>query len=131
MVDHINYNAYKLDLPGKYSVHATFNVTDLSPFLANDELDLGTNRLQKEGNDTRVMADHDSLRVDQMELSGPMTRARAKKLKESMQALVRSIHDGVDLANVTRELEKDEATRYTLVQVVEPNEEELGASFEV
>ena len=81
--------------------------------------------------DARGTADHDSLRVDQMELSGPMIRVRTKKLKESMQALVRTIHDGVDLANVTRELEKDEATHYTLVQVVEPNEEELGASFEV
>ena len=40
VVEHINDNAYKLDLPGEYGVHATFNVVDLSPYLANDELDL-------------------------------------------------------------------------------------------
>ena len=45
VVERINDNAYKLDLPGDYGVYATFNVADLSPFLVDDELDLGTNRL--------------------------------------------------------------------------------------
>ncbi|GKV51260.1 hypothetical protein SLEP1_g57928 [Rubroshorea leprosula] len=45
----INDNAYKLDLPGEYNVNATFNVTDLSPFDAVD--DLWTNPFQEEGND--------------------------------------------------------------------------------
>ena len=34
----INDNAYKLDLPGKYNISATFNVSDLSPFDAGDNL---------------------------------------------------------------------------------------------
>ena len=33
-------NAYKLDLPGEYGVLDTFNVADLSPFLADDKFDL-------------------------------------------------------------------------------------------
>ena len=34
----INNNAYKLDLPGEYTVSATFSVTDLSPFDTGDDL---------------------------------------------------------------------------------------------
>jgi hypothetical protein len=32
VLERINDNAYKLDLPGEYNVSAIFNVTDLSPF---------------------------------------------------------------------------------------------------
>ena len=49
VLERINDNAYKLDLPGEYNVSATFNVTDLSPFDVGD--DLRTNNFQEEGND--------------------------------------------------------------------------------
>jgi hypothetical protein len=32
ILEKINDNAYKVDLPGEYKVFATFNVSDLSPF---------------------------------------------------------------------------------------------------
>ena len=32
VLERVNDNAYKLDLPGEYGASATFNVTDLSPF---------------------------------------------------------------------------------------------------
>src|SRR5436190_13075011 len=44
VLERINDNAYKLDLPGEYNVSATFNVADLSPFDAGD--DLRTNPFQ-------------------------------------------------------------------------------------
>ena len=34
----INDNAYKLVLPGKYNISATFNVSDLSPLDVGDNL---------------------------------------------------------------------------------------------
>ncbi|XP_074302274.1 uncharacterized protein LOC141633751 [Silene latifolia] len=34
----VNNNAYKVELPGDYGVHATFNVGDLSPYLDDDGL---------------------------------------------------------------------------------------------
>lgn len=37
VIQRINDNAYKLDLPGEYNVSATFNVTDLSPFDADHD----------------------------------------------------------------------------------------------
>ena len=44
VLERINNNAYKLDLPGEYTVSATFNVTELSPFDSDD--DLRTNPFQ-------------------------------------------------------------------------------------
>ncbi|KAA8532252.1 hypothetical protein F0562_032285 [Nyssa sinensis] len=38
VLERINDNAYKLDLPGEHNVRATFNVTDLSPFDVGDDL---------------------------------------------------------------------------------------------
>ena len=49
VIERINDNAYKLDLPGEYNVSAIFNVTDLSPFDVG--VDLRTNHFQEEGND--------------------------------------------------------------------------------
>ena len=38
VLERINDNAYRLDLLGEYIVSATFNVSDLSPFDAGDDL---------------------------------------------------------------------------------------------
>jgi len=52
VLDRINDNAYKLDLPGEYNVSATFNVSDLSPFDADS--DLRTNPFQEGGSDADI-----------------------------------------------------------------------------
>ena len=51
MLERINDNAYKIDLPGEYQVSATFNVADLSPF-DNAGADSRTNPFEEGGNDT-------------------------------------------------------------------------------
>ena len=38
ILEKINENAYKVDLPGEFNVSATFNVADLSPFDVGDDL---------------------------------------------------------------------------------------------
>ncbi|GKV49728.1 hypothetical protein SLEP1_g56464 [Rubroshorea leprosula] len=82
----VNDNAYKLDLPSEYNVSATFNVTNLSPFDAVD--DLRTNPFQEEGNDINPsLTLKDSIQVP----VGLITKARAKKFKEALNELIREI----------------------------------------
>jgi len=38
VLERINDNAYKVNLPGDYGVSATFNVADLSPYFEDDHL---------------------------------------------------------------------------------------------
>ena len=48
VLEHINDNAYKVNLPGDYRVSATFNVADLNPYAEDDHLDnLRANSLQQ------------------------------------------------------------------------------------
>jgi hypothetical protein len=75
-----------VDLPGEYNVSATFNVSDLSPYDAGD--DSRSNPFEKMGNDGSNGRPNlkDPLQVP----DGPITRSRAKKIKEAMQGLVQS-----------------------------------------
>ncbi|KAK4278380.1 hypothetical protein QN277_016233 [Acacia crassicarpa] len=90
----INDNAYKIDLPSKYGVSATFNVVDLSLFDAGDEdYNLRTNSSEEGGNDEdigRGMTKATNLE-DIQGLGGPMTRAKAKKAKEALNFLVTTL----------------------------------------
>jgi hypothetical protein len=54
VVERINDNAYKLDLPGEYGVSGSFNVADLSPFDVGD--DLRANPSQEGENDANQAA---------------------------------------------------------------------------
>ena len=84
VLEGINNNAYKLDFPCEYTVRATFNVTDLSPFDAGD--DLRTNPFQEEGNDGSRAKEGS---VDSLEVPlGTMTQARAKRFKEALHVLI-------------------------------------------
>ena len=71
-----------MDLPGKYNISATFNVSDLSPFNVGD--DSRTNPFEKRGNDENQQTFTDPLHV----LVGPITRARSKNIKEALDVLI-------------------------------------------
>lgn len=54
IVESVNNNAYKIDLPGENGVSATFNVHDLKPYEDDeDSLDLKRNLLQERENDAQ------------------------------------------------------------------------------
>ena len=101
VLERINDNAYKIDLPGEYSVSATFNVADLSPFDAGE--DSRTNPFEERGNDaiqdqqvvSSSSSDDSSTSNDHFQiLVGPITRAQAKILKKTLIGLMQE-----DVAN--------------------------------
>jgi len=52
VIERVNDNVYKINLPSKYNVLATFIVKDLSPYLKDvDNSDFRKNHFQLEGND--------------------------------------------------------------------------------
>ncbi|KAJ9548942.1 LOW QUALITY PROTEIN: hypothetical protein OSB04_021485 [Centaurea solstitialis] len=53
VLEHINDNAYKIELPSHYNVSATFNVADLKPFVAeeDDSFDSRTSPFEEGEND--------------------------------------------------------------------------------
>ena len=118
----INENAYKLDVPSEYGVSATFNVSDFSLFLADDEFDLRTNPFQKETNDMNMQAvqGSSSSSVDQVKVPiDPIARVRAKRFKDSLHALVRTIQEKVGTHKSIKGLELDGMMFKPLVQVEE------------
>ena len=108
ILERINDNAYKVDLPGEYNVSATFNVADLSLYDAVG--DSRTNPFEEGGNDgdQREKAskeekgteqggkDHGRKSSSQRDplqgIGGPMTRARTKAMKEALNCLTRELN---------------------------------------
>jgi len=78
----INNNAYKVNLPGEYSVSATFNVSNLSLFDVND--DSMTNPFKKRRNNAIQTTLKNPLEV----LVDSVTRLRAKRCKEAFNELL-------------------------------------------
>nr|KYP31361.1 Retrotransposable element Tf2 [Cajanus cajan] len=79
VLQRINDNAYRLDLPSDYGVSSTFNVSDLKPFVGasddeDDSLDSRTNPSQEGGDDGRAWT------------KCPTTRALARRLLEDLTA---------------------------------------------
>ncbi|KAJ9536534.1 hypothetical protein OSB04_un000286 [Centaurea solstitialis] len=86
VLERINDNAYKLDLPGEYQVSSTFNVADLSPYDVGD--DSWTNPFQggeNDGGPSNHMKDPLVIR------EGPITRSRAKLVNGALMSIVAEI----------------------------------------
>ena len=74
----INDNAYKLELPTDFGVSPTFNISDLCPYLGeDDEMPSRTTSIQ-EGEDDEDIPTHDDPSIA---IQGPITRARARQLQ--------------------------------------------------
>jgi hypothetical protein len=116
ILEKINDNAYKVDLPGEYKVSATFNVSDLSPFDVGE--DSRSNPFEERGNDGNQGGP--SLKDPLQVPDRPITRSRAKKIKEAMQGLMQSTWDE-DSKSLTIKvgLKEGEPILIHLIQVVE------------
>ena len=101
VLEKINDNAYRIDLPGEYSVSATFNVSDLSPFEFDAGSDSRTNLLEEGENDTSQGGDTQGVVFP----SGPITRSKARQLKSKMNAFVQDFV-ATNLIHHVRDIDK-------------------------
>jgi hypothetical protein len=73
VLEKINDNAYKLELPPEFGVSPTFNISDLKPYLGEeDELESRMTPIQEGEDDEDISPLHTMQR--------PITRARARQL---------------------------------------------------
>jgi hypothetical protein len=96
ILERINDNAYKVDLPGEYGVSATFNVFELTLFDVGD--DSRSNPFEERGDDVDQPNTKRNHANDPLEMPiGPIKRARANNLKEALNGLVQNIWSKMDL----------------------------------
>jgi hypothetical protein len=105
----INDNAYKMDLPGEYSISVTFNVSNLSLFDVGD--DSRSNPFEERVDDV-IQASKDPLEV----LVGLVTRLRAKRFKEAFNGLLQDTWAKVGFKRI---LNNEEQTVINLIHVQE------------
>ena len=80
IIEKINDNAYKFELPPEFGVSPTFNIVDLKPYLGEeDELESRMTQI-KEGEDDEDITPSDVPTDPPTIMQGPMTRARMRQL---------------------------------------------------
>jgi hypothetical protein len=83
----INDNVYKLELPSEFGVSPTLNISDLRPYLGEeDEVLLRTTSIQ-EGKDDEDITTSDTT-IPSIELQGPITRSRAQQLRRQVNSFL-------------------------------------------
>jgi hypothetical protein len=83
----INNNAYKLELPPKFGVSPTFNISDLRPyFREEDEMPSRTSTMQ-EGEDDEDINTSATI-IPSIDILGPITRSRAQQLNHQVNSFL-------------------------------------------
>jgi hypothetical protein len=87
VLEKINDNAYRLELPADFWVSPAFNISDLRPYLGEEvDMPLRTTPIQ-EGEDDEDIPTHDDSPVS---IQGPITRARARQLQYQVKSFLSS-----------------------------------------
>jgi hypothetical protein len=96
VLEKINENAYKLDLPADFGVSLTFNIADLKSYLREeDELESRTTQMQ-EGEDDVDINTSDTSTPTHKQISGPITRAHARQLNNQVSSFLASYSSYLD-----------------------------------
>jgi hypothetical protein len=83
----INDNAYKLELPLEFGVSPSFNISDLRPYLGEeDEMSSRTTSMQ-EGEDDEDINTLATI-IPSIEIVGPTTRSRAQQLNHQVNSFL-------------------------------------------
>jgi hypothetical protein len=92
----IKENAYKLDLPVDFGVSPTFNTADLKPYLGEeDELESRTTQMQEGEADVDINTS-DTSTPTHNQISGLITRARARQLNNQVSSFLASYSSYLD-----------------------------------
>jgi hypothetical protein len=87
VLEKINDNAYRLELPADFGVSPTFNISDLCPYLGEEDEMLSSTTPIQEGEDDEDIPTH----VDSpVSIQGPITRARARQLQYQVKSFLGS-----------------------------------------
>jgi hypothetical protein len=90
ILEKINDNTYKLKLPPEFDISPTFNISDLKPYLGEeDDLESRTTPLQ-EGEDDEDISPMDTNNTPQVDIQGLITRARARQLNLQVISFLRN-----------------------------------------
>ena len=93
VLQRINENAYKLDLPADFGVSPTFNIADLKPYLGEeDELESRTTQMQEREDDEDI----NTIDISAPTPVGPLTRARARQLNLQVSSVLNSCQSYLD-----------------------------------
>jgi hypothetical protein len=91
VLERINDNAYKLDLPTDFGVSPIFNIADLKPYLGeDDELESRTTQMQEREDDEDINTSDTSTPTQNRVIAYPITRARAFQLNQQVSSLLSS-----------------------------------------
>ncbi|CAL1359601.1 unnamed protein product [Linum trigynum] len=116
VISKVGNNAYKIDLPREYGISATFNVSDLAPYL-EDNSDLRSNLFQGGGTDEVIKTKSISSQ------EGPITRLQAKRLREEFAVYL-------DRHFAQMDVDHHHGKTITLLQLVDQHEGKMGLEGE-
>ncbi|KAG7594094.1 Zinc finger CCHC-type superfamily [Arabidopsis thaliana x Arabidopsis arenosa] len=104
VLEKINDNAYRLELPSEFNMSHSFNVADLSPFDSDDPV-LRTKPSEEGGNDEVIdlscESNRDKPNIPEVK-DGPMTRSKARRLKEGFNMAVKTLLSTMELGEMSR-----------------------------
>jgi hypothetical protein len=100
VLEKINENSYKIDLPADFWVSPTFNIAYLKPYLGEEyELESRMTQMQ-EGEDDVDINTSDTSTPSDNQISGLITRARARQLNNQVSSFLASYSSYLDSENV-------------------------------
>jgi hypothetical protein len=100
VLEKINENTYKLDLPADFGVSPTFNIADLKPYLEEeDELESMMTQIQ-EGEDDVDINTSDTSTPTHNQISSLITRFHARQLNNQVSSFLSSYSSYLDIGNM-------------------------------
>jgi len=91
ILEKINDNAYKLELPPEFGVNPTFNISDLKPYLGEEDVLESRMTPIQEGEDDEDITPMDIQEVPPLDIQtiqGPITRVRTRQLNLEVSSLL-------------------------------------------